>query len=141
MTAIRGSASLPSPRRRARISSAVTRRSPSSHAACSASSSRCCSGSPVSARPRSCGPGSCRACAASFIAELADLVENRAPKALEAKFDEDESAAGRFDFARSDYRVMIALREDYLAQLEGLKKDIPSITQNRLRLAPMTGTQ
>ena len=79
--------------------------------------------------------------AARFIAELADLVENRAPKALEAKFDEDESAAGRFDFARSDYRVLIALREDYLAPLEGLKKDIPSITQNRLRLAPMTGTQ
>src|SRR5439155_842428 len=62
-------------------------------------------------------------------------------EALEVKFDEDESAAGRFDFARSDYRVLIALREDYLAPLEGLKKDIPSITQNRLRLAPMTGTQ
>jgi len=82
-----------------------------------------------------------RARAARFIAELADLVENRPPKALEAKFDEDESAAGRFDFARSDYRVLIALREDYLAPLEGLKNEIPSITQNRLRLAPMTGTQ
>ena len=82
-----------------------------------------------------------RARAARFITELADLVENRPPKALEAKFDEDESAAERFDFARSDYRVLIALREDYLAPLEGLKKDIPSITQNRLRLAPMTGTQ
>jgi hypothetical protein len=82
-----------------------------------------------------------RARAARFISELADLVENRAPKALEAKFDEDEAAAARFDFARSDYRVLIALREDYLAPLEGLKKEIPSISQNRLRLAPMTGTQ
>jgi hypothetical protein len=82
-----------------------------------------------------------RARAARFIGELADLVENRPPKALEAKFDEDESAAARFDFARSDYRVVIALREDYLAPLEGLKKEIPSITQNRLRLAPMTGMQ
>jgi len=82
-----------------------------------------------------------RARAARFITELADLVENRPPKALEAKFDEDETAAGRFDFARSDYRVLIALREDYLAPLEGLKKEIPSIGQNRLRLAPMTGTQ
>ena len=82
-----------------------------------------------------------RARAARFVAELADLVENRPPKALEAKFDEDESAAQRFDFARSDYRVLIALREDYLAPLEGLKKEIPSISQNRLRLAPMTGTQ
>ncbi len=82
-----------------------------------------------------------RARAARFIAELADLVENRPPRAFEARLEQDESAAERFDFARSDYRVLIALREDYLAPLEGLKKDIPSISQNRLRLAPMTGTQ
>ncbi len=82
-----------------------------------------------------------RARAARFLDELADLVENRPPKSLEAKLDEDETAAERFDFARSDYRVLIALREDYLAPLEGLKKTMPSISQNRLRLAPMTGTQ
>jgi hypothetical protein len=82
-----------------------------------------------------------RARAARFVSELADLVENRPPQKLEAKFDDDEVAAARFDFARSDYRVLIALREDYLAPLEGLKKEIPSISQNRLRLAPMTGTQ
>jgi len=82
-----------------------------------------------------------RARAARFIDELADLVENRPPKSLEAKLDEDESGAERFDFARGDYRVLIALREDYLAPLEGLKKVMPSISQNRLRLAPMTGEQ
>jgi tetratricopeptide (TPR) repeat protein len=79
--------------------------------------------------------------AAKFIEELADLVENRPPKALEAKLEKDDSAAERFDFGRSDYRVLIALREDYLAPLESLKKAMPSISQNRLRLAPMTGTQ
>ncbi len=82
-----------------------------------------------------------RARAARFIADLADLVENRPPKALEAALENDDAAAERFDFARSDYRVLIALREDYLAPLEGLKAAMPSITQNRLRLAPMTGTQ
>ena len=82
-----------------------------------------------------------RARAARFIADLADLVENRPPKELEAKLDRDDSAAEDFDFARSDYRVLIALREDYLAPLEGLKAAMPSITQNRLRLAPMTGQQ
>jgi hypothetical protein len=82
-----------------------------------------------------------RARAARFIAELADLVENRPPREFEARLEEDESAAERFDFARSDYRVLIALREDYLAPLEGLRQAIPSISQNRLRLAPMTGTQ
>jgi tetratricopeptide (TPR) repeat protein len=82
-----------------------------------------------------------RARAARFIEELADLVENRPPKALEKQLDVDDSAAERFDFARSDYRVLIALREDYLAPLESLKKSMPGISQNRLRLAPMTGTQ
>ncbi|HEY3731598.1 MAG TPA: hypothetical protein VGL28_10125 [Steroidobacteraceae bacterium] len=82
-----------------------------------------------------------RARAARFVTDLADLVENRAPKALEARLESDELAAERFDFGRSDYRVLIALREDYLAPLEGLKGEMPSITQNRLRLAPMTGSQ
>ena len=82
-----------------------------------------------------------RARAARFIADLADLVENRPPRELEAKLDTDEAAAEKFDFARSDYRVLIALREDYLAPLEGLKGAMPSVAQNRLRLAPMTGRQ
>ncbi len=82
-----------------------------------------------------------RARAARFIADLADLVENRPPKALEARLEQDDTTAERFDFSRSDYRVVIALREDYLAPLEGLKGAMPSITQNRLRLAPMTGQQ
>src|SRR5579872_1096053 len=82
-----------------------------------------------------------RARAARFISDLADLVENRPPKELEARLEQDDSAAERFDFARSDYRVLIALREDYLAPLESLKSEMPSVTQNRLRLAPMTGVQ
>lgn len=82
-----------------------------------------------------------RARAARFIADLADLVENRPPRDLERRLEQDDSAAERFDFARSDYRVLIALREDYLAPLEGLKNIMPSVTQNRLRLAPMTGSQ
>ena len=79
--------------------------------------------------------------AAEFIDDLADLVENRPPKAVEARLDSDDTAIERFDFARSDYRVLIALREDYLAHLEGLKGAMPSITQNRMRLARMTGAQ
>jgi len=82
-----------------------------------------------------------RARAARFVEELADLVENRAPKALEAQIERDEGATERFDFTRGDYRVLISLREDYLAPLESLKRTMPSISQNRLRLAPMTGEQ
>src|SRR5215831_1177077 len=79
--------------------------------------------------------------AAEFAEDLADLVENRAPKALEARMEQDDSAAERFDFTRSDYRILIALREDYLAHLEAFKAAMPSITQNRMRLARMTGEQ
>ncbi|MDE2209259.1 MAG: ATP-binding protein, partial [Betaproteobacteria bacterium] len=82
-----------------------------------------------------------RSRAAQFIEDLADLVENRPPKALEARMEDDESAAEKFDFTRSDYRILIALREDYLAHLEALKGVMPSITQNRMRLARMTGEQ
>jgi hypothetical protein len=76
-----------------------------------------------------------------FLADLADLVENRPPAALEARIEDDDKAAEDFDFARADYRVLIALREDYLAHLEGVKSIMPSITQNRMRLARMTGAQ
>ena len=79
--------------------------------------------------------------ARQFLEDLADLAENRPPAALEAKIEQDEEAAGNFDFARADYRILIALREDYLAHLEGLKSLMPSITQNRMRLARMNGAQ
>ncbi|HET7096731.1 MAG TPA: hypothetical protein VFJ68_05020, partial [Casimicrobiaceae bacterium] len=79
--------------------------------------------------------------AAQFMEDLADLVENRAPKALEARMDTDEGVVERFDFTREDYRILIALREDYLAHLESVKAIMPSITQNRMRLARMTGEQ
>lgn len=79
--------------------------------------------------------------AQEFLTDLADLVENRPPAALEARIDRDETDAARFDFARADYRILISLREDYLAHLEGLKAQMPSVTQNRMRLARMTGAQ
>ena len=79
--------------------------------------------------------------AQEFLQDLADLVENRPPAALEARIDRDEADAAKFDFARADYRILISLREDYLAHLEGLKGKMPSVTQNRMRLARMTGAQ
>jgi hypothetical protein len=79
--------------------------------------------------------------AKQFLEDLADLVENRPPAALEKRLEHDEDAAESFDFARADYRILIALREDYLAHLEGVKAIMPSITQNRMRLARMTGAQ
>src|SRR4029079_18138307 len=62
-------------------------------------------------------------------------------KVLEARIDADDAIAEAFDFTRSDYRVLIALREDYLAHLEAFKTPMPASTQTRMRLAPMTGEQ
>ncbi|MGB7739131.1 MAG: hypothetical protein WBM03_08445 [Steroidobacteraceae bacterium] len=76
-----------------------------------------------------------------FLDELADLVENRPPADLERRLEQDEANADDFDFARADYRILISLREDYLAHLESVKGNMPSITQNRMRLARMTGEQ
>jgi WD40 repeat protein len=82
-----------------------------------------------------------RARAEAFITDLADLVENRPPLALEEKLEQDPPQADRFDFDRADYRILITLREDYLPHLEALKKRMPSITQNRLRLSRLSGKQ
>ena len=79
--------------------------------------------------------------ATRFLDDLADLVENRPPAELERRLEDDEAVAEDYDFARADYRILIALREDYLAHLEGVKGTMPSITQNRMRLARMTGAQ
>jgi hypothetical protein len=79
--------------------------------------------------------------AKAFLGDLADLVENRPPAALEARLDSDDSAIDDFDFSRADYRILIALREDDLAHLEGVKAIMPSVTQNRMRLARMNGAQ
>ena len=76
-----------------------------------------------------------------FLDELADLVENRPPADLERRLEHDEANADDFDFARADYRILISLREDYLAHLESVKGTMPSITQNRMRLARMNGQQ
>ncbi|MDE2461298.1 MAG: hypothetical protein KGL98_08610, partial [Gammaproteobacteria bacterium] len=62
--------------------------------------------------------------ASQFLEDLADLVENRAPAALEARLEKDDSAVADFDFTRADYRVLIALREDYLAHLESIKGEM-----------------
>ncbi len=83
-----------------------------------------------------------RARAARFITDLADLVENRPPKEFEAKLEQDEAAAERFDFARSDYRVLIALREDYLARSARFGMDtkiIPRSSMNGAAIKCTTG--
>jgi WD40 repeat protein len=79
--------------------------------------------------------------AVAFIKELAELVENRPSAKLVSRLDTSAEEMEAFDFSRTDYRVIISLREDFLPDLESLKTIMPALMQKRMRLARMTGKQ
>jgi WD40 repeat protein len=81
----------------------------------------------------------------AFLRDLADCVENRLPQhVLEEMNLNQPSAADKFadlDLTRQDYRVVLSLREDYLAELHDLGDLMPSIHENETRLLPLNGWQ
>ena len=79
--------------------------------------------------------------AVAFMSELAELVENRPSEKLVERLEQSADEMDAFDFGRTDYRVCISLREDYLPHLEGLKTIMPALMENRMRLTRMSGTQ
>ncbi len=78
---------------------------------------------------------------AAFLAELGDLVENRPPDAVREVLEAKPAAARRFDFKRSTAKLVLSFREDFLAEMEGLKERMPSLMYNRFRLLAMSGAQ
>ncbi|MEY2562404.1 MAG: hypothetical protein QOH88_597 [Verrucomicrobiota bacterium] len=78
---------------------------------------------------------------ASFLTELEDLIENRPPAALLKRFDADRTLARQYELERTDYRVVLTLREDFLPDLEGLRERLRAIMFNRFRLMPLNGEQ
>jgi YD repeat-containing protein len=76
-----------------------------------------------------------------FIDVLACLVENRPPEALARAVEADPELSRRYDFRQDDYRVVISLREDFLPHLESLKRHMPSVMENRMRLTRMDREQ
>ena len=75
----------------------------------------------------------CATRATAFISELADLVENRPPAALR----DDPLRAKEFSFKPAPLKVLLAMREDYLAELDRIRSHFRALGQNRLRLQPM----
>ncbi|HEV7508564.1 MAG TPA: hypothetical protein VGS07_27025 [Thermoanaerobaculia bacterium] len=82
-----------------------------------------------------------RARSAVFLAELGDLVENRPPDAVREALKAAPAAARRFDFKRTNVKLCLSFREDFLAEMEGLKERMPSLMYNRFRLLAMSGAQ
>jgi hypothetical protein len=76
-----------------------------------------------------------------LFAQIGDLVENRAPVALQKTFLDDPRRALTYDFSPSTVRVVLSLREDYLAHLEQWRSTIPSLMRNRMPLRLLTGPQ
>jgi tetratricopeptide (TPR) repeat protein len=78
---------------------------------------------------------------AETLDDLAALIENRPAESLRRALDDDPEAATRYDFAKDNCKVILALREDFLPELEGLRRRMPSIMDNRMRLTRMDGRQ
>lgn len=75
----------------------------------------------------------------AFLRELADLVEGRVPPEVRARMDADPRAGEELVFGQHPYRVVISLREDFLADLEALRPIMPSLASGRMRLLPLSG--
>ena len=81
----------------------------------------------------------------AFLGDLADCVENRLPEQVLKEMDRlARGSASRYsnlDFNRQDYRIVLSLREDYLAELHDLSDLMPSVHENETRLVPLNGWQ
>jgi tetratricopeptide (TPR) repeat protein len=77
----------------------------------------------------------------AFLTELEDLIENRVPAGVQKRFEAERGLARQYDLERVAYRVILSLREDFLADLESLHDRLRQIISNRFRLLPMSGSQ
>lgn len=82
-------------------------------------------------------PDECR----RFLQELSDLVEGRVPISVRARLNDSAGDGVGFALKRHHYKVVLSLREDYLAELETVHELMPSMLLNRFRLQIMNGAQ
>ena len=75
-----------------------------------------------------------------LIRELGDLAENRVPRDVQERNRKSQKTVSS-EYAESNYKVMLSLREDYLPNLESMKKYMPSIKDSRFRVMQMNGEQ
>jgi WD40 repeat protein len=73
-----------------------------------------------------------------FITEIADLVEDRVPVVVQERFKNETKSILTLE-QKSNFRVILSLREDYLPQLETLYRYIPSIRFSRFRVTQIKG--
>jgi hypothetical protein len=76
----------------------------------------------------------------AFFTQLSDLAENRIPAAVARRLETSEEGLP-FAYDRSRLKLILSLREDFLADLEDLRPRMPALARNRFRLAPLNGEQ
>jgi hypothetical protein len=75
-----------------------------------------------------------------FIDALSCVVENRPGESARARLEDDDYADRVLQHVRP-CRVVFAMRDDYLHQLERWRRKIPSMMDNRFELRRLTGRQ
>ncbi len=73
----------------------------------------------------------------AFLGELADLAEARPPSAVKARLESDPDLALHYTLADRPCKLMLSLREDFLADLSDLTGRMPSVHHNTFRLQRM----
>jgi len=76
--------------------------------------------------------------AAEFLEQLADLIENRIPRAVQERVEKTGKPLG-IDAAGRNYKVVLSLREDFVSKLDSLRSSMPAIMRNRFSLEPLSG--
>jgi WD40 repeat protein len=78
----------------------------------------------------------------AFLQQIGDAVENFLPEEIHQVINEENSELP-FDPSAQNYKMVISLREDYLAQLQGLRQVLPGVTvrQNHFALVKLNGSQ
>ena len=74
-----------------------------------------------------------------FFRQLAELVRGSMPDAI--KQQQRGSRQARYSDTAQDVKIILSLREDFLANLEEMATEIPSILRNRFRLTALTPEQ
>jgi hypothetical protein len=74
-----------------------------------------------------------------FFEQLSDICDNKVPKYVSDFLNENSIRSKYPD--KINYRIVIALREDFLARLEEKAENIPSLRRNRFSLQAINGKQ
>ena len=82
-----------------------------------------------------------RARSMEFFHQLADLIENNCPEQTQERFEHDREARRAYDFDRQGFKVIVSMREEYLAFLEEARQPLRNLMPHRMRLVEMSGSQ